>query len=239
MGEKRIFEGKTSTEAIEKGLKELNVEKKDVEIRILENDDKRSFFSILTPRTVKVEMTVKDNVSREKTTKKSEEKIEIKKEEKILDKEELEQAQKNIEEFLKEFFKKIDIKEINYEIKNDEKNTIIINILGNDANFLIGYRGETLNSLQTFLIAVAGKNLKEKVHVNIDVLGYREKRKKVLEDLAIRVANNVVKNKKSIALDPMTAYERKIIHTKLQENEKVKTVSIGEGDHRRVVISLK
>ena len=156
-----------------------------------------------------------------------------------VDKNELENAQKNVEKFLRELINKIEEKNIEIEVKNDEKNTILVNITGENANFLIGYRGEVLNSLQTLLIAIAGKNLKEKIHVNVDILGYREKRKVVLENLAQRMANNVIKNKKSITLEPMPAYERKIIHTKLQESDKVKTESIGEGERRRLVISLK
>jgi len=232
MSENRIFEGKTTNEAIEKGLKELKLNKKDVEIKVIEDEDKRSFFSILAPRVVKVEITPKTKIEKE------EKKSEVEKEEKIIDKKELENAENNIKEFLDNFIKILNNSEINYEIKNDEKNTIYVNVSGKEANFFIGYRGETLNAFQTYLISVAGKNTKEKIHVNVDVLGYREKRKKVLEDLAVRVANNVIRGKKSITLDPMTAYERKIIHTKLQENNKVKTVSIGEGDHRRIVISL-
>lgn len=237
MEEKHIYEGKTSTEAIEKGLKELKLSKKDVEIKILEDEEKRSFFSILAPRIVKVELIVKNG--NEKNTENNKKENIIKKEEKIIDKNELENAQKNIEKFLRELINKIGEKNIEIEVKNDEKNTILVNITGENANFLIGYRGEILNSLQTLLIAIAGKNLKEKIHVNVDILGYREKRKVVLENLAQRMANNVIKNKKSITLEPMPAYERKIIHTKLQESDKVKTESIGEGERRRVVISLK
>lgn len=237
MEEKHIYEGKTSTEAIEKGLKELKLSKKDVEIKILEDEEKRSFFSILAPRIVKVELIVKNG--NEKNTENNKKENIIKKEEKIIDKNELENAQKNIEKFLRELINKIGEKNIEIEVKNDEKNTIMVNIKGENANFLIGYRGEVLNSLQTLLIAIAGKNLKEKIHVNVDILGYREKRKVVLENLAQRMANNVIKNKKSITLEPMPAYERKIIHTKLQESDKVKTESIGEGERRRVVISLK
>lgn len=237
MEEKHIYEGKTSTEAIEKGLKELKLSKKDVEIKILEDEEKRSFFSILAPRIVKVELIVKNG--NEKNTENNKKENIIKKEEKIIDKNELENAQKNVERFLRELINKIGEKNIEIEVKNDEKNTILVNITGENANFLIGYRGEVLNSLQTLLIAIAGKNLKEKIHVNVDILGYREKRKVVLENLAQRMANNVIKNKKSITLEPMPAYERKIIHTKLQESDKVKTESIGEGERRRVVISLK
>ncbi len=225
----KIFEGKTSSEAIEKGLKELKVSKKDVEIRILEDEDKKSFFSILAPRVVKVEMTLKE--------KKSNENQKIVKNEEISE-ENIKKAKEQIEKFLKEFTNIIG-KEINFQIKELDANTIYVEIKGEEAKFLIGYRGEVLNSIQTILIAIAGKNITEKIHVNVDILGYREKRKKVLEDLAKRVSNNVIKNKKSVTLEPMTAYERKIIHTILQTNEKVTTESIGEGEHRRIVISLK
>ncbi len=225
----KIFEGKTSTEAIEKGLKELKVSKKDVEIRILEDEDKKSFFSILAPRVVKVEITLKE--------KKQNENQRIVKNEEIRE-ENIKKAKAQIEKFLKEFTNIIG-KEINYQIKEQDGNTIYIEIKGEEAKFLIGYRGEVLNAIQTILVAVAGKNITEKIHVNVDILGYREKRKKVLEDLAQRVANSVIKNRKSVTLEPMTAYERKIIHTILQTNAKVKTESIGEGEHRRIVISLK
>ena len=225
----KIFEGKTSSEAIEKGLKELKVSKKDVEIRILEDEDKKSFFSILAPRVVKVEMTLKE--------KKHKKKKKIVKNEEISE-ENIKKAKEQIEKFLKEFTNIIG-KDIKFQIKELDGNTIYVEMKGEEAKFLIGYRGEVLNSIQTILIAIAGKNITEKIHVNVDILGYREKRKKVLEDLAQRVANSVIKNRKSVTLEPMTAYERKIIHTILQTNEKVTTESIGEGEHRRIVISLK
>ena len=162
----------------------------------------------------------------------------IKKEEVAVSKESFEKAKEQVEKFLKEFVSSIN-EDIKYEIEKKDDNTICVEIKGDSSKFLIGYRGEVLNSLQTILIAVAGRNITEKVHVNVDVLGYREKRKKVLEDLAKRVESNVIRNRKSVTLEPMTAYERKIIHTKLQDSEKVKTESIGEGNSRRIVISLK
>ncbi len=231
MGETRIFEGKTSTEAIEKGLEQLKVLRKDVDIKILEDEDKKSFFSILSPRVVKVEMTLRDN--KPEDTQKF-----AKKEEREVSRENIEKAKNQIEKFLKEITTKIG-QDINYKITEENGNTISVVIKGEDSKFLIGYRGEVLNSLQTLLIAIAGKNIKEKIHINVDILNYREKRKKVLEGLAQRIANNVVRNKKPVTLEPMTAYERKIIHTKLQENTKVKTESIGEGENRRIVVSLK
>lgn len=104
---------------------------------------------------------------------------------------------------------------------------------------MIGYRGETLNALQTILTTIAAKASSEKVRVELDILGYRAKRVKALEELAEKIAKSVIKTRKPIALEPMTPYERKIIHSKLQNHNKVKTASVGEGMHRKVVISLK
>ena len=102
---------------------------------------------------------------------------------------------------------------------------------------MIGYRGETLNSLQVILTSIANKNYNTRAKVLLDIQGYREKRKVVLEELAIKISKTVLKTGKSITLEPMSAYERKIIHNKLQENDKISTHSIGEEPHRRVVIS--
>ena len=110
----KIFEGKTSTEAIEKGLKELKVSKKDVDIRILEDEDKKSFFSILAPRVVKVEMTLKEKKTGE---------VQAVLKSKEISKENIEKAQEQIEKFLKEFIKNMG-KEIDYQIKQQDGNTI-------------------------------------------------------------------------------------------------------------------
>ena len=223
-----ISEGKTTNEAIEKGLKELNVSRKMVDIRVLENEDKRSFFSILAPRIVKVEMTLRDN-NAEKTTK-------IKKDINLSE-EEQEKAYKNLEIFLSELKKELP-QDTTYSIKK-EKSAIYVNIDSKDLGFLIGYRGETLYAFQNILMAVAGKGIENKVRVILDIEGYKAKREKTLEDLADRVARTVIKTRKPVKLEPMQAYERKIIHTRLQENDKVETNSIGEEPHRRIVVSLK
>lgn len=228
-----ISEGKTTNEAIENGLKELNVSKKMVDIKVLENEDKRSFFSILTPRVVKVELTVKEEGSIQE---KKETKI-IEKKEIVLSSEEQEKVKQNVEEFLKDFVKYLP-EEVQYEI---EKTTagVNVNITNNQLGYLIGYRGETLYAMQNILTAIAGKNIDKKVRVSLDIEGYKSKRVKTLEDLAEKVAKTVIKTKKSITLEPMGAYERKVIHSKLQSNSQVETNSIGEEPRRRIVISLK
>lgn len=217
-----VFEGKTTNEAIENGLKELKVSKNKVEIKVLEQEDKRSFFSILTPRVVKVEMKIKENVSKNV---------------KELSKDEILEGKKSVEEFLKEFISKLN-KDLDYKI-NQEENSINVDIDGKDAGFLIGYRGEVLNSLQVILSNIANKKIDGKVKVLLNVGGYREKREKDLQNLASKIASTVVKNNRKITLEPMTAFERKVIHTKLQENNRVKTYSIGEEPYRKVVVDLK
>ena len=228
-----ISEGKTTNEAIEKGLKELNVSRKMVDIKVLDNDDKRSFFSILSPRVVKIEMTLREDIELKK-----EEKTVIRpKKEIILSEKEQEIASKNIENFLNELKKELP-EDTQYSIKKD-KTAIYVEINSPNLGFLIGYRGETLYAFQNILTAIAGNKIENRVRVILDIEGYKAKREKTLEDLAEKVAKTVIKTRKPIKLEPMQAYERKIIHSKLQKNSKVETNSIGEEPYRRIVISLK
>ena len=229
-----ISEGRTTNEAIEKGLKELKVSKNMVNIKVLENEEKRSFFSILAPRVVKVELTLKEGAERQEHY---HETHHIKREKKPLSEEALKLAKKNIENFLDEFLKQIG-NDITYKINTDEFGLEIV-IEGKDASCLIGYRGETLYSFQSIISAVANKGETEKVRILLDVENYKEKREKALEDLAVKISKTVERTRKSITLEPMQAYERKIIHTALQSSNTVKTESIGEEPRRRVVVSLK
>lgn len=230
MSKSIISEGKTTNEAIENGLKQLNVSKKMVDIKVLENEEKRSFFSILAPRVVRVELTLKEE--RKEETREIKPKREI-----ILSLEEQNKAVQNIEQFLKELKNGLP-EDTEYKIEKSEK---YINVTLNSKNlgFLIGYRGETLYAMQNILSSIAGKDIQNKVRVILDIEGYKEKREKTLEDLAEKVAKTVIKTRKSVKLEPMQAYERKIIHSKLQQNDKVETTSIGEEPNRRIVVSLK
>ena len=230
MEKKIIAEGRTTNEAIEKGLKELNVSKNQVDIKVLENEEKRSFFSILAPRVVKEELTVKqekENIKKEVKPKKIIE----------LSLEEQQKAKENMEIFLADFVKNLP-EDTKYEI---EKNVtgLNVNINSKDLGYLIGYRGETLYALQNIMTAIAGRRIDNKVRVILDIEGYKAKREKTLEELAEKVARTVIKTKKPIKLEPMQAYERKIIHSILQKNDKIDTTSVGEEPYRRIVISLK
>ena len=213
-----IFEGKTSTEAIEKGLKELNKRKNQVEIKILEDKEKKTFFSILERKVVKVEITVKEKEVKEAKS--------------------MKEIVAEINNFVKEFVSKLPTKDLKYKI-NQEGNLIKVDISDERASYLIGYRGETLNSLQSILSNIASSDKQEKVRVLLNISNYREKREQDLKSLATKISESVIKSRKSITLEPMVAFDRKVIHTALQESDKVKTYSIGKEPYRKVVVSLK
>ncbi|MCI8654289.1 MAG: KH domain-containing protein [Clostridia bacterium] len=222
-----ISEGKTTQEAIEKGLKELKTTKEHVNIKVLENEEKKSFFSILAPRIVKVEITLKE----ENKQHKKELKREI-----IVNEEDLKKAEENVKQFLEELSKKL-LEDIKYEVKS-ESNVVEITMNGENTGFLIGYRGETLYALQTILSSVANKGIENRVIIRLDIENYKAKREKTLQDLAIKTSKTVMRTGKSITLEPMQAYERKIIHSALQNNKRISTDSVGEEPRRRIVISL-
>lgn len=218
-----ISEGRTSNEAIEKGLKELGCRKNEVDIKILENEDKRSFYSILDPRVVKVEITVKE----EKRSAFSEKSLDM------LSDEQFESSKIQLEIFLNEFLKLIG--DANFKI---EKNNDFVNVYidGKDSSKLIGFKGEVINSLQNILNVIASKNQNCRIKVFLDVSGYKKKREDELKCVARKFEKVVAKNGKKVILEPMNSYERKIIHTELQDSSLVKTYSIGEEPNRKVVI---
>lgn len=225
-----ISEGKTTNEAIEKGLERLKVSKNMVDIKVLENSEKRSFFSILSPRVVKVQLTIKEEKNHNEHIKKEKKEPELSEKEKkiVID---------NISKFMTEFLEKTE-ENAKFNVKIS-KSTVYVDIESQEIGFLIGYRGETLYAFQNILSAVANKGIEQKVRVILDIEGYKAKREKALEELAEKIEKTVIKTRKSVTLEPMQAYERKIIHTKLQNSEKVETRSIGEEPRRRIVVELK
>ena len=216
-----ISEGKTTNEAIENGLKKLGVTKKDVDVKVLE-EEKKSFFDILAPRVVKVELTLKGGKKEHREVK--------------IDEKDLEKALNTTKNFLNNFINNLENVQYNTEIKED---TIYVEVTGEKASELIGYRGETLEAFQNIISAIANKDTKERVRIILDILDYKEKRKKSLEILAKKVEKTVIRNGKPFKLEPMNAYERKIIHTALQDSEEVVTNSVGEEPYRRVIIKKK
>lgn len=224
-----VVEGKTTTEAIDKGLKELKISKENAEIRVLE-EKKKSFFNILDPHVVKVEITSKlEEVEKDKSDEHVSKKEYTNEEKKLVD--------NVIHTFLDSFMSKIS-QEIKYQVTYKD-NYFFIKIVGEEATKLIGYRGEALNALQTIIINIVKNKTNISTPIIVDIEEYREKRRLSLENLAIKMENHVARTGKKVTLEPMSAYDRKVIHTKLQDSPTVKTYSIGQDRNRRVVITKK
>ncbi|MCI9598345.1 MAG: protein jag [Firmicutes bacterium] len=117
-------------------------------------------------------------------------------------------------------------------------NSLYIDIQGKDSGTIIGKRGQTLDAIQYLTSLVVNKDTEKYIRVVIDAENYRSKRERTLEQLANRLADKVVRTKKSVRLEPMNPYERKVIHATLQGNPNVTTKSEGEEPYRRVIIEL-
>ena len=123
--------------------------------------------------------------------------------------------------------------------ENKEENTMDIELAGEEMGVLIGKRGQTLDSLQYLVSLVVNKYSDEYIRVKIDTENYRERRKETLENLARNIAYKVKRTRKTVSLEPMNPYERRVIHSALQNDRYVTTHSEGEEPYRRVVVTLK
>lgn len=143
------------------------------------------------------------------------------------------------EYFLKNVLEKMEIEsDISVEY-DEEKCTLDVELLGSQMGILIGKRGQTLDSLQYLLSLVVNKNSDNYIKVKIDTENYRERRKETLENLAVNISKKVKKTRKPVALEPMNPYERRIIHSALQNDKYCDTHSEGEEPFRKVVITPK
>jgi spoIIIJ-associated protein len=122
---------------------------------------------------------------------------------------------------------------------DSNENCLNIEISGEDMGVLIGKRGQTLDSLQYLVSLVVNKGTKEYIRVKVDTENYRERRNKTLENLAKNMAFKVKRTRRSVTLEPMNPYERRVIHSALQNDSYVTTHSEGEEPYRKVVITLK
>lgn len=129
--------------------------------------------------------------------------------------------------------------DVAFETELTDGNALKIEMSGEKMGLLIGKRGDTLNALQYLTSMAVNKQTEEYTKINLDTENYRAKRQEVLVKLAKKLAGSVVRSGKSITLEPMSPGERRIIHYTLQNNNKVKTYSVGDEPNRKVVIALK
>ena len=142
-------------------------------------------------------------------------------------------------DFLKEVFDAMNMVVVIDVKYNEENRNIDIELSGDEMGVLIGKRGQTLDSLQYLVSLVVNKDEDEYIRVKVDTEDYRKRRKETLENLAKNIAYKVKRTKRPVSLEPMNPYERRIIHSALQNDKYVTTHSEGEEPFRRVVVTLK
>ena len=141
--------------------------------------------------------------------------------------------------FLKDVFAAMNMEVVITAKYDDAEKTLDVELSGDDMGMLIGKRGATLDSLQYLVSLVVNKNSEDYVRVKVDTENYRERRKETLENLAKNIAYKVKRTKRPVSLEPMNPYERRSIHSALQNDKYVTTHSEGEDPFRRVIVSLK
>lgn len=142
-------------------------------------------------------------------------------------------------EFLDNVFKAMNLTvviDINY---NEDNNSMDIDLSGDEMGILIGKRGQTLDSLQYLVSLVVNKDVENYIHIKVDTENYRQRRKETLENLAKNISYKVKRTKRPVSLEPMNPYERRIIHSALQNDKYVTTHSEGDEPFRHVVVVLK
>lgn len=144
-----------------------------------------------------------------------------------------------VKDFLNNVFRTMEM-EVEIDMVYDETTgNMDIDLKGDNMGILIGKRGQTLDSLQYLISLVANKESEERVHVKLDTENYRQRRKETLENLARNISFKVRKIRKPVFLEPMNPYERRVIHSALQNDRYVETHSEGEEPYRKVVVTLK
>lgn len=232
----------------------IKVRKKEASEQLetsVEEEKKEEAAAQEIPKTARKE-TVKEQkreaVKEPKKEVKKEVKREVKKEteqpkeeRKVVERspEEVAEMKAEAEKFLGGVFKAMELEvEIKMDYKAEEGN-LDIEFVGHDMGILIGKRGQTLDSLQYLTSLVVNKGRQGYVRVKLDTEDYRNRRKETLENLARSIAYKVRKTRKTVSLEPMNPYERRIIHSALQGNRYVETYSEGNEPYRHVVVKLK
>ena len=245
--------GNTEEEAIELALVDLKLSKEDVIIEVLEESNKG--FLGIGKKLAKVRVSKKKDSKIKEAAKeiKEEIKAEVKTDAKIKEiskdkKEKVVSKELNVQEigtevetpaldFLKDMIDKMGI-DVEVSARENKDGEIHIDINGKDSACVIGKRGQTLDAIQYLTRVVVNRDEENYTKIVVDAGEYRAKREATLAKLAKRLADKVTRTGKPVKLEPMSPYERKIIHSALQNHKKVTTRSEGKEPYRRVVIQL-
>ena len=226
---RRKVDEKQETEIVEEVKKEIQqvaAEEVKAEEKILEE----------------VKAEIEHDEKPKQTTEKVEKKEEIKNDDPVKREVELaevtDETKEAVSTFLKDTLKAMGM-EVEIALDIDEDGSLSINMSGPNMGILIGKRGQTLDSLQYLANRVANKHQSGYVRVKLDTENYRARREETLKHLAKNIAHKVKRNRRPVALEPMNPYERRIIHSALQNDPYVTTHSEGEEPYRKVVVTLK
>lgn len=249
----------TVEEAIEKGLEQLGVEEKDVEVEVLD-EGKRNLFRFAS-KQARIKLTVLDSSDSSNQDAYDELEEEIipleEEEEEDLNFEEMLEAEMNsniieqvdlektdieivVKDTVSELLEKMDVQagvkvEKVYQAEEDRE-IIYVNIEGSDLSFLIGRRAETLNALQYITSLMVNKKVNQWIPLQLDIQNFRHRREIELQKLARRMADQVVSTGRRQCLEPMPPNERRIVHIELRKYDLVYTESIGEEPNRKICI---
>ncbi len=248
--------GKTIEEAIQAAVAQLGVERDDLEIEVLEEPSKK-FLGLFGGTPAKIRATVKEPPPKIEAPAQIEEppqpiqpvvEEELPAIEPILEPSPVEEEPSEIfdrdkiidaaEDFLKEVFAAMNL-QATMKITDNAEEGCLIELSGKNLGVLIGRRGQALDALQYLLNLAVNRKTEDKIHFTLDVEDYRRRREQALTKLAKGVAERVIKTRRDVKLEPMNRHERKIIHTVLQDNERVETHSAGEEPYRYIIVSFK
>ena len=238
-----IVEDKTVQDALTQASIKLELTSDQLEYEVIEEE--KSGLLGLFAKAAKIRVRKKGEHTEEKETDissdetpKTEEKGESTAEKKVASTSPKSVDIADVDKFLTDLFKAMDIEvEISKEF-NEENNELEINLAGPKMGLLIGKRGQTLDALQYLISLVLNKNSDEYIKVKLDTENYRERRKETIENLAKNVAKKVKKSGRPAFLEPMNPYERRIIHATLQNDKYVDTHSEGDEPRRKVVVTV-
>ncbi|MEG0876151.1 MAG: RNA-binding cell elongation regulator Jag/EloR [Oscillospiraceae bacterium] len=205
--------GRTEDDAVNSALRQLNLQRDEVSIEILERA-KSGFLGIgSSPALVKVSYEIPDEPKAEDVSEKT-------------------------KTFLEGLLSRMGtVADIDMSVRED--GSITVNLVGDGMGAIIGRRGETLDAIQHLTNYAVNRGSENRVHISIDAENYRSKREESLVHLAEKMAEKALKYRRSMALEPMNSYERHVIHTALQNYEGVSTCSTGTEPNRRVVVSCE
>ena len=259
------FKGRSIEEAISSGIELLGIDRDDATIEVVEReskgflgfgkkdavvkityDDGKEEIKEEKPAEVKKKPAHKETFALQKESVKREQPVKkvkgvkeepVKEDKPLVSEEEAERSEKAAGEFLEGVLKVMGV-DAKLESRVDRsENTVHIELSGENMGFVIGRRGETLDALQYLTTIVTNKKEDSRWRVTLDTENYSEKRTASLIALANKTANQAVKTGKSIALEPMSPQERRIIHSALQDNKAVTTFSTGQEPRRKIVIA--